>query len=401
MIRTIVRRAAVLALFTAASGCTSHFATDRAAVAYNHNFANARNEVLLLNILRAWAHEPMQFSTISQVSGSVRTGAEISLPFTNLLEGGDQAEFGPSLKLTARNPAVTILPLETREFVQGITRPVNGAVIDNLIAQGWPNHTVLALAIAGVECPDRVRMNYTPFNERAEAFRAAFHDSQAFDADVEPVARFAMDAGDALEAIREGAGAGRQVRLANPPGDNAPGQASPGLVARQGPAPEPETAPDKAQLLVEVLDDEAVGIRGLNFARVCGQQLVPARQNWPLITRSIQSMLRYLAEVHRSNYEWSACGGAVPPALSSATPEGTPVPPFRFRILSTCPGMPAPVDAAISTTFHGQTFYVPRASLDDPQDQTLIIFSILTELLAQQVSEQTLAASRPIIAVGQ
>src|SRR3712207_3666208 len=108
--RVLLAAAALLPL----SACGGHLATDRAAVDYNRSFANARNEVLLLNILRAWAKEPMQFSTISQVIGGVRTGAELTLPFSNIAEGGVAAEISPSVRFSTRNPNVTVAPLETR-----------------------------------------------------------------------------------------------------------------------------------------------------------------------------------------------------------------------------------------------------------------------------------------------
>jgi hypothetical protein len=59
------------------------------------------------------------------------------------------------------------------------------------------------------------------------------------------------------------------------------------------------------------------------------------------------------------------------------------------------------VNAAISTTFHGQEFYVPRAgSFEDDQDmasaETLRIFSTLTELIALQTTDDA-TASLPIV----
>ena len=404
MIGVVLRKTAALALFVIASGCAGHFASDRAAVEYNRSFANARNEVLLLNILRAWAHEPMQFSTVSQVSGGVRTGTEISFPFANILEGAPAAELGPQLKFSTRNPNVTVLPLETREFVQGITRPVSGPTIDNLVAQGWPREVVLGLTISGVQCSfgpnEEVRINYTPVGPWAAAFRNTFVRSQSFNADVQPVATLRLGPAEALKALREGAGPGRRVRVATTQTRSAANVPVQGMVALQQQPDPPQATSTTEELDVEILDDEAVALMGLNFAEVCGQA-PNARNSWPLVTRSVQSMIRYLAEVHRSNYAWRPCGGPTPAAIDAARPGGAATLPFRFRILSTCPGESAPVDAAIATTFHGQTFYVPRASVADPQDQTLQVFSILSELLALQVTEQTIAGSRPLIAIGQ
>jgi hypothetical protein len=393
------------------SSCAGHLATDEAAVDYNRTFASGRNQVLLLNILRAWAHEPTLFSNVTQVAGSVRTGTEITLPFANILEGGDQAEFGPSFKATTRNPAVTIVPLDTRDFVQGMNRPVGASAIDLLIASGLPRSTVLALAVGGVQCgsEDRedVRMNYGPTDPRASAFRTTFMNSANFNVENEPVARLKLAPADALKTIKEGAGPGLRARLA---ATGAPGEAGrlvgtasePSVFAVPAAAPSAEA---QSLLDVEIVDDNSAILAGLNFAEVCDPGS-PANKagRWPVITRSVQSMIRYLAEIHRSNHlsDLRTCGGSLSAQTRSAANEAVePNPPFKFKIQSVCPGLPPPVDAAIATHFRGQHFYIPRASINDKEDNTLQIFSILSELIALQISEQSVASSRPLIAIGQ
>lgn len=101
----------VMAVCVTLAGCASVQPTNRAAVAYNRDFAKARDETILLNVLRASASQPLQFSTISNVSGGVHTGITLGVPFTNLLAGGKDA-ISPEIELTARNPTVQITPLE-------------------------------------------------------------------------------------------------------------------------------------------------------------------------------------------------------------------------------------------------------------------------------------------------
>lgn len=379
------------------SGCAGQFQTDRAAVEYNRALSNARNEILLLNILRAWAYEPLQFSTVSQVSGSVRANTEISLPFPNILNGGDPAEFGPSVTVSNRNPNVTILPLDTREFVQGINRPIGAQLIARLVAQGWPRATVLTLTIGGVQCgtgnASDVRMNHGPRSEHADRFIEVFQNSTGFNVESRTLAQVNLPAAEALELARGGSSGGLRVRLADPAGHgHEAGQALSFSGATQN---DDRPLRPQANLDIEVVDENAAVLTGLDFSRFCDPHARPGSAGqWQLTMRSVQGMIRYLAEVHRANYEEVGRGCAQP----SSVPAGGPV---EFRIFATCAGARPPQDAAISTFFRGQYFYVPRAADSSPSDETLRIMSMLSELLALQVTEQSVASSRPLIAVSQ
>lgn len=389
----------LLGLITASlslAGCAGQFATDRAAVDYNRALANARNEILLLNVLRAWAYEPLQFSTVSQVSGSVQASTQLSLPLANVLAGGDPAEFGPGLSITNRNPNVTILPLDTREFVQGVNRPVGAQVIDHLITQGWSRPTVLSLAIGGVQCGardrDDVRMNYGPESEHADRFVRVFQDADRFNVESRAVARVSLPADEAVELVRQGTASGLRARLAAPPGHGHDEVQALGISGAPPGGGQP--LPAQQTLDVELIDDNSAVLSGLDFARFCDPHAGPdAAGEWRLIMRSVQGMIRYLAEVHRANVAHDAA--------DCRRPAMPPAGPVAFHIYATCPGEGPPADAAISTYFRGQHFYVPHATATNDGGETLRIFSMLSELLALQVTEQSVASSRPVIAVSQ
>lgn len=394
--RVLVAAAAALSI----SGCAGQFATDRAAVEYNRALSSARNEVLLLNVLRAWAYEPLQFSTVSQVSGAVRTNAEISLPLTGILGGGDPTEFGPSVTLGNRNPNVTILPLDTREFVQGINRPVGAQVVGHLINQGWSRPTVLTLAVGGVRCgteqhPD-VRMNYGPESEHADRFVRVFSESADFNVQSRAIARLNLPAQEALTLARENAAAGLRVRIADSAGQSHDSGQSVGLSSWD---PQEGRTPGTASRLdVEVVDENSAVLTGLDFSRFCNSHAQPGDAGrWQLIMRSVQGMIRYLAEVHRANVAHDITGCGADPAVPPPSHPGI----VQFRIYATCQGARPPRDAAISTFYRGQYFYVPRATAENRGDETLRILSMLSELLALQVTEQSIASSRPLIAVSQ
>src|SRR5436309_8974651 len=104
--------ATVLAFGTCLTGCAATTTTNKVAVDYNRIFASSRDEVLVNNILRASAREPLQFSTMGTVTGGVRNSGSITIPFTNLIGGKEGLTISPSGTLNdGINPAVTIVPL--------------------------------------------------------------------------------------------------------------------------------------------------------------------------------------------------------------------------------------------------------------------------------------------------
>src|SRR5205823_1224423 len=102
-------------------------------VGYNGIFAKSRDEVLVTNILRASAREPLQFSTMGTVTGGVSPTGQVELPFSHIF-----AKDG--LKLTLKdeiNPAVTIVPLADKDFTASILNPVSLSTMNYFLNQGW------------------------------------------------------------------------------------------------------------------------------------------------------------------------------------------------------------------------------------------------------------------------
>lgn len=140
--------AAILAFGTCLSGCASTMPSDKVAVGYNRIFAKSRDEALLVNILRASAREPLQFSTMGTVTGGVSPTGEVTLPFSNILSKD-------GLKLTLKdeiNPAVTIVPLADKDFTTGILNPVSLDTLNYFLNQGWDPELLLTLTVGGVIC---------------------------------------------------------------------------------------------------------------------------------------------------------------------------------------------------------------------------------------------------------
>lgn len=156
--RGAIRGAAALAALALASGCMSmrtpmtDFATD-----YNRVIADSRNEMILLNILRAQHREPVYFSSVSQIEGALSVGAEASSELGLGYDGDPATEdvsVAPSLAVSAASePTFTVVPLNTAEFVRGVLTPIRPETIRLLLSQGWRDYLLAPLLIERLTCP--------------------------------------------------------------------------------------------------------------------------------------------------------------------------------------------------------------------------------------------------------
>lgn len=380
MMSKFARCLLTLALAAATAGCASHYTTAGAATDYNRSFAQARMEMILLNILRASEREPLQFSVITGVSGSVHNSTKITIPFNNILLGGDEA-INPSLEVTTRNPAVAIGPLETRDFFSGILQPVAMQRIDDLTDQGWNRAALYSLTIGGVECggtTDNVHFSHNePGGWLDNAFRTAFNrpGPVSLGSDDKPVSRVRLPTADALKLLREGGGAGREIRIVQPNADDPPLPA------------------DHLELAVY---EVAPRLRGLVFPSTtnCPSKSGPngGAPTWGLFPRSVFSMFRFVGAVHRANPVGCDDG---PDALRRAENlQSHQIGELRLVRIHACQGTPAPVDAFVSTSYRGRTFHIRR---DD--QLTIEVLELLSLLTALQTSESSVSTNRPVIAV--
>ncbi|MBV9860388.1 MAG: hypothetical protein JO038_09845 [Alphaproteobacteria bacterium] len=117
----------MLLLSTAACGVVDQF-SDRA-VDFNIEAEQAQLQAILLNIIRASYNRPMQFTTVSTVTGtaSVSGGTSLSIPFGHhrppLQSSPDVLGITDSI---SGGPTFTVPVLDTQEFYQGELKPVTG-----------------------------------------------------------------------------------------------------------------------------------------------------------------------------------------------------------------------------------------------------------------------------------
>lgn len=386
MTRPTAMRAAMAAMLLAPAACATIEPAGKSAVDYNRAFARARDEIIVLNVLRAAHQQPLQFSTISAVQGGMRNNASLRVPFTNVIAGGSDA-ISPDLTISTRNPSVSIVPLATREFVQGISRPIEAQLIGDLLSQGWSKDVVLPLVIGGVVCatqPGRVIRNSGEDGFANAEFLAVLMNTKNFSL-TEPgtVAELRMSSRDAMAFIKDGAGPGNRIRSVKP----VPGNAA---------------APQEA--LVEVVSTSKVDIAGLDFDPVCGKA-TPRRAadgdpgsesaragHHGVLTRSVLGIFRYLgrSQWHNIRLQFARCGRE---PLSSAEQS-------LFNIRVTCGGITAPVGAVVKTEFQGRGYFIPPAT-SASRDRTLETLSLLSYLVELQTSESSLRATSPFVAITQ
>jgi hypothetical protein len=131
------------------------------AVAYNLEAEQAQEQSLLLNVVRATLRRPMQFSTVSSITGAASaTGgvgytAPVNVPFRPITNGSSIAAFPPlnTWSMSAGmsgGPTFTVPVLDTQEFYEGIMKPIPGAMYD-LYNQGeYPRDLLFNLFVQKV-----------------------------------------------------------------------------------------------------------------------------------------------------------------------------------------------------------------------------------------------------------
>jgi hypothetical protein len=154
MMKTYTRAitSGVLALSVSLSmGCASQKKMAEQTVAMSLAIENANNQMLLLNVVRAYQRLPMHFFRVNAVKGPAGLGAfspTIATPF-----GPDFRTQIYSLTTSYKpdQPAIDITPLDSQEFMRGITTPIKPSLMAYYLDQGWPKELIFYLFIREVE----------------------------------------------------------------------------------------------------------------------------------------------------------------------------------------------------------------------------------------------------------
>jgi hypothetical protein len=158
------------------------------AVVYNVEAEQAQGKSMLLNIVRASLRRPMQFTTVSTITGTASASgtagysAPVNVPFRPPTNGTSIGTF-PALPTWTLNgsvsggPAFTVPVLDTQEFYQGLLKPIPGQIYDLFVQSNYPHDVLFNLFVervimARADCPPKDHLptceydfHNSPYNE--------------------------------------------------------------------------------------------------------------------------------------------------------------------------------------------------------------------------------------------
>lgn len=352
----------------------TNFALD-----YNRAIADARNQMILLNIVRASNREPMHFTAMSSVEATLSVGAEAGTGFE--FAKGPAAAYSPSITLSSSYaPTFTVVPLNTNDFATGILRPASSAGIKLFLSQGWRQELLAALLIERIECPDGRRIINDParLTDFAGLRFATLPPSETASANPRPGAigaevrfepalsgrfRLPVDASEAAKLLMTDIGDRYAITQLGYSGERALID----LVRQQ-----------EGQLVVVLTDS----LRKECRVDAEEENAVPAdatarASQVRVHFRSTESVIYYLGELTRKGV-----GGT--PVPDSITPGGT----IKLFDVQNIPG-----DSDAVRVTHRGKFYALRLPQDKSDDRSLTVLGFINQLIALQTSPESLSRS--------
>ena len=353
--------------------CSHAGSVSRVATDYNRAFAEARDEQLLINILRAGAREPLLFSAPSEINASINRTAGLDTVAANLITGGRDA-ISPTLRLGGSTvPTVKIAPLSNKDFTDGILRPISPETLNLFINQGWDTEFLLPLVIAGYQCPGTGSPFVQNSGKAPDEMRSALARRGAgfrLRKEVIPGAPVVMTVAteSALEMLRSGVAEGHKIKSVIPAAKGRMTVTLAGASKSEWVADLGNLCPGQNSKLAF-----AEGKEGDGYIQL----------------RSPEGIIYFLGEVVRPcvlDPANGSCGiqyekGEQDALARMSTDERRANTRQLFRIRAG----PAPPDAAIATSFHDRQFSIARLDAED-RDRTLKTLSFLSQLISLQTS---------------
>ena len=340
----------------AVSGCTSlqtpmtDFATD-----YNRVIADTRNEMILLNIVRASEGEPTHYSALSSVSGNLSIGASADASLSGII---DNIDAGAGTGISVRSsPSFQIIPLNTQDFATGILRPIEPNVVALFLSQGWNQNLLAALMVESVTCGSTTYSNDLRAAGDRSSRRQYLTADQAFGLG------FAADDGGGTSgpvlSLDAGQAASLTMILENLGGDYRV------TLRESGDGTAIFDVFERSEQTLNITLDAAARPDGCN-----DQALTP--DNYEL--RSVEGIIYYLGEILRSgNGRLISSNGDVVFALRTSAPAN---------------------GHSIRIAHNGRTYFVPHTNeAQRPRDRTIQVISLINQLIGLQTASDALERS--------
>ena len=152
--RALARRSLIAIALLTVAGCAAVDRYSGRAVVYNIEAEQAQEQALLLNIVRASLRRPMQFTTVSSITGSATASSSINyasplhVPFRSPVTSGfpPVPSWGISGAMSG-GPTFTVPVLDTAEFYDGILKPLTAQIWDLYLQNTYPRDLMLQLMV--------------------------------------------------------------------------------------------------------------------------------------------------------------------------------------------------------------------------------------------------------------
>lgn len=389
----------VLMMTSMLAACSHAGAITTLSGDYNKAFADVRNQLILLNVIRSSAREPLQFSSLGEILATVHRSAGVDTALNNLIVGSTAA-INHSVSLEARNePVIRIAPMSDKDFIGGILKATKPETLKEFIDQGWDPEFLLPLIVAGYQCPGGTYQVNSGKPGAGEAVRTALAGAAGGMRFVErttpgkPVKLVVSDE-KALEMIRSGVAGGYKVESVLPSVEAgmsevrlaAPARSDLQVMLRLCPGTSTSVGTKGLQPTVMRFGDETD-----NADELVDKNAPDDPKQAYLKLRSIEGIMYFLGESYRPCYLDPRTPGDC--ALTYYKDGATR---YLFRLSR---GVPQPGGAAVETQFYGTHYWVSRLDPGDV-DRTVKTFSFIDQLFALQVEPNALPPTPAVLSIG-
>lgn len=146
-----MHRLLVIGLLIGLSGCgMTHSLIKSDTVSFNDVIEDTTNKLLLLNVLRARDKAPLHFADIPVIRESIQQSASFSLTnfFGRATSARDSFSLGTGIQ---RTPSFELTHLHSKEFITGISSPIDAKVVKYWLDRGLDQRIVLLLFFSSAE----------------------------------------------------------------------------------------------------------------------------------------------------------------------------------------------------------------------------------------------------------
>jgi hypothetical protein len=151
--RILVHRALMLALVVSLCGCGVSSTVIRSeAVSYDDVIEDTTNKLLLLNILRAKDKAPLHFAEIPSIHETIQGTASVQAtwPFGSLNKSTQRDSVGAALGVQM-SPSFEIDHLDTKDFITGLSNPIDPKFAKYWLDRGLDRRVVLLLFFSAAD----------------------------------------------------------------------------------------------------------------------------------------------------------------------------------------------------------------------------------------------------------